>query len=205
LVCLSPDMVLLSMRSSEAESLLERAEEEELFVPLPSNYNLVYDYLRALKTALMLCDWIEEVPEDRIEKVYKAHPGDVYAVVESAEWLVYSCSQIAKLLELKEHREFLDVLRLRVKYGVKEELLKLVEIPGIGRVRARSLWKHGYRSVDDLRKASLKRLVRVPKIGVEVAKAILSYVGREVGESELREVEEKPKKRTILDYAEKRR
>ncbi|RLF14435.1 MAG: hypothetical protein DRJ97_06270, partial [Thermoprotei archaeon] len=49
---------------------------------------------------------------------------------------------------------------------------------GVGRVRARMLYNAGYRSLEDLAKASLRDLVKVPSIGLETAKGILKQLGR---------------------------
>jgi helicase len=38
----------------------------------------------------------------------------------------------------------------RIKHGVKEELLPLVWIPGVGRVRARALYSAGFRKPEDI-------------------------------------------------------
>ena len=42
--------------------------------------------------------------------------------------------------------EMLDVMRRRVSNGCKEDLLALISIRGVGRVRARTLANHGYRT-----------------------------------------------------------
>ena len=60
-----------------------------------------------------------------------------------------------RILKKKNQQEFsklkgrLDIMKelkkleLRVKYGVKEELLDLVRIKGIGRIKARRLYNKG--------------------------------------------------------------
>jgi len=42
--------------------------------------------------------------------------------------------------------EMLDVMQRRVSNGCKEDLLALISIRGVGRVRARTLANHGYRT-----------------------------------------------------------
>jgi len=64
-----------------------------------------------------------------------------------------------------------------VKYGCKEELLRLVRLRGIGRVRARTLYKHGFKNIAMLRKASVETLARLPGIGINIAKQIKEQVG----------------------------
>ncbi|RLJ10294.1 MAG: hypothetical protein DRP15_00465, partial [Candidatus Aenigmatarchaeota archaeon] len=57
---------------------------------------------------------------------------------------------------------------------VKEELIPLISLKGIGRVRARILYNHGLRKISDLRKISLESLERI--IGPKIAREIKSQV-----------------------------
>ncbi|MGB9577391.1 MAG: helix-hairpin-helix domain-containing protein, partial [Candidatus Norongarragalinales archaeon] len=57
-------------------------------------------------------------------------------------------------------REYLQAktLRKRIVKGVKEELLPLTKFRGIGRVRARKLWKAGVRSEEAFKALSREEL-----------------------------------------------
>jgi len=65
-----------------------------------------------------------------------------------------------------------------VEYGCKKELLQLIELKGIGRVRARKLYKAGYTSLDSLRKASVESISAVPTIGSGIAFSIKNQLGQ---------------------------
>ncbi|RLJ04068.1 MAG: hypothetical protein DRP18_05185, partial [Candidatus Aenigmatarchaeota archaeon] len=65
-------------------------------------------------------------------------------------------------------------IRIRVKYGVKEELLPLVRLRGIGRVRARMLYNNGITSIEKLRKIPLESLEKLT--GKALAKQIKEQV-----------------------------
>ena len=67
-------------------------------------------------------------------------------------------------------------LRMRVQYGAKEELLTLLRFRGIGRVRARRLYKNGLKDVGDLRKAQMNELARI------IGKAMAESVKKQLGE-----------------------
>jgi helicase len=56
--------------------------------------------------------------------------------------------------------------------GIKPELLPLVSLEGIGRVRARSLFNAGFRSISSIAAASERELSKVPKIGDTIASRI---------------------------------
>ena len=58
----------------------------------------------------------------------------------------------------------LDVLRLRVRHGCKEDLLTLVNIPNVGRYRARELSKLDIRTPHDVANMTKKKRDQILKI-----------------------------------------
>jgi helicase len=64
--------------------------------------------------------------------------------------------------------------RVRIRYGIKEELLDLVRLEQIGRVRARRLYGNGIKSVQDIR-ANVEIVRSV--LGSEVAKKVFMQLG----------------------------
>ncbi len=125
--------------------------------------------LRILKTALCIEDWINEIDENVICKKYGIAPGDLRRLVETSEWLANALVRIAEFLGFKGYEK----LPLRIRYGVREELLDLVELKGIGRVRARKLFKAGIRSKVDV----IKNRDRLPAlIGKKTAARVLSQL-----------------------------
>ncbi len=196
LIVMTPDMPKLYVRRREEEAYEELLEElrGELVVDegrLDDYYEREY-LLAELKTVKLLHDWIEEVPEERLVDAYDVGPGDIYSLTQTAEWLLYAASELAKVEGMLEHFRRLAILRERVRHGVREELLELVRIKGVGRVRARLLYRHGFRSLEDLRRATLEQLVAVPGIGVEVARRIKEFLGEEVSEAEVRALSRRP-------------
>jgi len=63
-----------------------------------------------------------------------------------------------------------------VVYGIKSELVDLVQIKGIGRVRARILFKNGIKTTEDLTKISVEKLAKMDKIGPLVAENIKTHL-----------------------------
>jgi len=66
---------------------------------------------------------------------------------------------------------------VRVAKGVKPELVKLVSLDGVGRVRARMLYGAGLKSIDDIKERSLTELTSIPSIGPSLAKKIKEQAG----------------------------
>ena len=116
--------------------------------------------------------WIEEQREDAILESLGVEPGDLHRAVESAEWLLYCMAELARLFGRPEIIKNVEHLRRRVRSGIKEELVALTTLDGVGRVRARSLYNSGYKNLRSLREATVDSLARVDRIGPAVARKI---------------------------------
>ncbi len=207
LVASLPDLPRLYLRRGEAEKFEKVREEvaEELLMPPPNaeTDEVAYEmYLSYLKSALLLKEWAEETPEDELLKRYDVGSGDIFSVTDSAEWLLHATIELASLLDLERHVKPLNALRTRVRYGIRAELLPLVQLRNIGRVRARSLYTHGYRDASSLSRAKPMDLTAITGIGSEVARSILEQVGNLPSE-ELQEPAKPPEKQQKLkDFME---
>ena len=83
--------------------------------------------------------------------------------------------ELSRILNKKAVLKEIKKVRIRLKYGVKEELLPLVQIKGIGRVRARMLYTSGVRSLEDLRKIPMTSLKRT--LGEKTAESVKEQLG----------------------------
>ena len=119
-----------------------------------------------------LYKWINESTDKILSDKIGVEPGDMHRIVEIADWLAYSLYEVAKIMRRSDLLLEIHRLRLRIKYGVKEELLKLIRLKGIGRVRARSLYGIGFTDLTDIANASEAQLSAVSNIGPTIAKNI---------------------------------
>ena len=166
---------LLAVRSAESSEITEKViEREESFLQkIPEEWDLEFDnFLKSVKTALMFESWIDESTEDQILTNYRVAPGELRGRMENADWLVYSIQELALLLEHKEMLKEIRKLRIRLAYGIKEELIPLVRLKQIGRVRARRLYSAGLTSLKKLREIPIESLSRI--VGQKTA-AIIKY------------------------------
>ena len=166
-VCATPDMRVLYLRKNDYEWVEEKAEKHKEIV-IDDEYEY---FLSEVKTACLLEEWINEFSEESIINKYRVGPGDIYAKTETGEWLLYSMRELAGLFN-RDIMRTLNKLMRRMKYGVKEELLELTSLKGVGRIRARTLFNHDLKTVDDLRKTNLESLSRIKKIGKGLAEDI---------------------------------
>ncbi len=163
---------LLARYTDEAEELLVRPEEPPLDLDLEV-------FLATLKTATVLEAWAEEVPLVDLTARYGIGAGDVRSKVEDADWLLFAAGRLATVFNRRLERT-IDDLSLRVRYGVGEELLDLVRLRGIGRVRSRLLYRAGYPDRESLRQAPLDRVAQALR-SPALAEMVLSQVRRRAG------------------------
>lgn len=169
-------------RGSEMDKLgiMAESQSDEIMGYVPNQFEdpIAYDeFLSELKASLVLSDWISEYTEDQILETRKVEPGDLLRLVQGTEWLVFAAQELARLFGHKDLLPNMEMLRVRVSKGVKPELVKLVGLEGVGRVRARMMYSAGLKSIDDIKERSLTELTAIPTIGPSLAKRIKEQAG----------------------------
>ncbi|MCK9293297.1 DEAD/DEAH box helicase [archaeon] len=153
--------------------------EDELFTLFETVKNNIYfDYedlylLSKLYESKMLSDWINEETEDKLIEKYNTTPGQLRDIISRAEWMGHCICEIIKytsnnLETLKKYKN----LRLRLTYGIRKELVTLVELKNIGRIRARRLFEKGIKTISDIKNNPNKFIEVVGKIGLEALKEL---------------------------------
>jgi helicase len=180
LICCCPDMGLLALNRNDAEKLeLFHSLHTPDMILTRENCDMLDDYLyfmATLKTSWMLDSWTDEENEETICDKFSVGPGDIRRYIETAEWLCYGACVIAGLFKLKNEVFLLECLRKRIVYGIKEELLELVDLRGVGRVRARNLYKKGIHKIADLKYVDTATLTKIDQIGPVLAKDIKGQI-----------------------------
>jgi len=177
-VCSTPDMLNLYLKRDDPDvisAILEERKDELLF-PAPDIDTPDHEYfLSELKTSLVLDSWVDERDEEELLRSFGIGPGDLHNKVEIGAWLLYSMRELSNIFN-KDCYPVLTKLMARMKYGVKEELLDLVALKGVGRVRARSLFKKGFTSLESLKEAEVRDIAKIIGIGELLAQRIKSQV-----------------------------
>ncbi|MBI2135234.1 hypothetical protein HYU09_04540 [Candidatus Woesearchaeota archaeon] len=147
----------------------------------PSLYEPEYvDFANSVKTALMMDEWVNEKDEEYLLENYNARPGEIRGKLELADWLLYASEEISRILHYQHLNKEIVKLRLRLRHGVKEELLPLIRLHDIGRVRARKLFANRIKDVKDVKDADLMKLSQI--LGKQVALSVKKQVGEEFKE-----------------------
>jgi len=166
----------------EMLDLFAKEHQDEYMCEVPEYYGdtngITYEeFLAEIKCARVMYEWINETSEDGILEVHRVEPGDILRMVDTSRWLLHASYQLAELFGHKDLLSQAYELQIRCAQGVKSELVPLVELDGVGRIRARSLFNASYRTLDDLKHVSVTDLMNVPLIGPSIAKKIKEQVG----------------------------
>ena len=145
LVTCTPDFIPLWPQKKDLGKIQDAlfGHESEL---LTNSVDL--DDERRMKGVLVLQSWIEELSISELEDEWNVQPGDLRSRVDLAEWLLYSTRTILMddndliSMDKESHRvlfEAIDEIHRRVRNGCKSDLLALITLKGVGRVRAREM------------------------------------------------------------------
>jgi len=183
LLCATPDMFRLFLKSADhevIERVLEEQGDEILIGEGEHSYPwLGYeDFFQAIKTALILQDWTNEVSVEMIAERYAIGPGDIHGLVDGIGWLVHGAREICRR-EMPALKNDVADLEIRIRHGVKEELLPLIRLRGIGRVRARSLFNNGYTTPAEVADAGVGQIARI--VGQKTAESIIGQIRKGAG------------------------
>lgn len=179
----TPDMgPVLRPYSNEIDEVALFVEEhrQELIITPPEEWEdgVGYqEFLGEVKTAMTLKAWIEEMSEDWLMERFRVQPGDLYRTLENAKWLLHATHELAQLFSNRQVIPLTLEAQQRVEKGVKKELLPLVKLEGVGRVRGRIMFNSGYKTIHDLKNARLEDLTSLPLVGPKLAKRIKEQVG----------------------------
>jgi helicase len=130
-----------------------------------------YDPVKVFSTAMFLEDWTNEVREAEIVKKYGSTPGALYTKLTNADWIIYSASELAGIIGIPKAN--IVKARVRLRYGIKEELLDLVRLEQVGRARARMLFNNGIKKAQEIPKNKEKV---ISLLGKEVAQKLFDQL-----------------------------
>ena len=149
-------------------------EAEDIARRHGSSGSLYVDSEDMSRSLLGLFGWIEEMPERDISERYGIESGDTFRATETARWLLRAMGDIAKYARMPDVRDELETLRIRIAYGVRPELVPLVSIQHVGRVRSRALYAAGARSRADVAAMPLDKICAICNVGQVVGRRIKS-------------------------------
>jgi helicase len=175
LICSTPDMPRLYVRNTDRPQLDRMIDkhDDKLWLPMPRDEDEAEHYFRAIKTAMLLSDWTDELPEAGICERYAVGPGDVFGMIESVNWLLHATAELSRMFVPAFHVQIREY-EICMKNGIRRELLPLVRLRGIGRVRARRLFNNNITSPDAVLAEGIETVTRI--IGRGIAEQIFAQL-----------------------------
>jgi helicase len=185
LVCSTPDMPKLYVRNSDIAALsrLLDARAGDLWLALQPDEDDAEAFYRALKTSLLLFDWTDEFSDAKICERYSVGPGDIYGMVENVNWLLHASAELSRMFAPEFHLKIRDY-EICMKNGIRRELLPLVRIRGIGRVRARRLFNNGITSPELLLARGKEDITKI--LGRGITEQIFEYLQKREDHNDIR-------------------
>jgi len=135
-------------------------------------------FYRALKTAMLLSDWTDELSDSKICERYSVGPGDIYGMVESVTWLLHASTELSRMFASAFYSNVREY-EICMKNGARRELLPLIRLRGIGRVRARRLFNNGMTTPDEVLARGIEEVTKL--LGSGVAEQIFDQIQRKKG------------------------
>lgn len=167
-----PKFPLREKYYEEAYKFLEEHRAELIAKPDSRSFLEYDEILQDMRTVMVIDAWMNEWREDTVLERLGVEPGDLHRSIDISDWLLYCLEELSKLFRRRELIGEIEFLRKRVVNGVKEELVELTRLQGIGRVRARSLYSSGIKTIREVREATVDRLSQIEKIGPATARKI---------------------------------
>ncbi|MHA2365205.1 MAG: DEAD/DEAH box helicase [Candidatus Hodarchaeales archaeon] len=234
LFCHVPDIRRLSLRKSDWKDLEDTFNDYQynLLTPEVAAWSLDYQRsLEAYRTAKVLKLWINEKSIPDLLTEANIQLGDLHRLLETIKWINYSTTQLClkindlydyneeihlfyndfpqtKVKNLKKLIEFLKSLEMRLEFGIKQDLLPLVNLKGIGRVKARTLVAHNIKTPNGIRDIPIAKLLRIQGFGPTLSKELKAQVGETVNDQEINSLltaiyqdkNEKTQRKNLFDF-----
>lgn len=171
--------ILIREKLEKCEIETQKDLVKEAFDILRAEYKV-----RDFKLLDPLIEWCDEEPLDDILERYKVMTGDLFSVRDNLERVITFISIIASHMSLSDYElqdklslvsEMAETLKIRLQYGVREELFDLVlRLDNVGRARSRILYNAGYHTYRQVVKEIPYVLSRKTGIGVNICKNIIA-------------------------------
>jgi helicase len=193
---------LLRVKNKELDDIIEYMNSNSgfLLTKIPELFDDDYDeFVNSLKTAKFFMEWLDEKDEQFLLERFDIRPGEISSKKDIADWLLYSAEELSKLMKMHVLIKDIAKLRFRLKYGAREELIPLLQLKNIGRVRARIMFNNKIKDISDVKKIDLTTLTQL--LGKNIALDVKKQVGQDLTPEKVETREGKRKgQKSMKDY-----
>ncbi|MFX1389406.1 MAG: DEAD/DEAH box helicase [Promethearchaeota archaeon] len=169
-------MIRYKLEYSEINSFQELIKES--FDILKAEFRV-----KDLKMLNPILEWADEEPLEEILEKYNILAGDLFSIRDNLERIITFIGIIAGNLsthgiDLHDRlvliAEMCETLKIRLHYGIREELFDLVlRLTDVARVRARILYNAGYHTATQVKKEKAYVLNQKTGLGVNLCEKII--------------------------------
>ncbi|NLH48648.1 MAG: DEAD/DEAH box helicase, partial [Myxococcales bacterium] len=162
-------------RAGYRDQVLNRARGGDIaqwavFQAVAKETHCIYEVNKRYKLALMMDDWIEELPIKKIEQGYRVWGGAVRRVAEEFDWLIHGMALVCEIAGWNEKQvDQVHDLSLRLTQGIRNDAVELarMNLRGVGRAVLRKLVDSKLCDQSALEESSEARLSEIlgPKTG----------------------------------------
>jgi helicase len=168
IVCMGPDAITLPIRGYEEAGYWGFYENNKILFPMEVEDPI---QLRAVKTAMVLDDYKDEIPTRMLEEKYNINIGDLTPIVTKLGFIPWLFNALAKFATFYKRTALIpriQVLQNRITYGVKERRLPLINIQYVSRERAIALQDAGLETVEAVANVNLSELREIKVKGFKL-------------------------------------
>ncbi|RNF27583.1 putative RNA helicase [Trypanosoma conorhini] len=115
---------------------------------------------RRFFVALMLADLLSEVPMSVVEERYQCNRGQLQSLMRSASMFSSSITSFCRAMEWFSLEAVLASYVKRLGFGVKPDIVPLMELRGLQPARARALWAAGFKDPAAVAASNPEELLR---------------------------------------------
>ncbi len=162
-------------RAGYRDQVLSRARGRDIaqwavFQAIAKETHCIYEVNKHYKLALMMDDWIEEMPIKKIEDAFNVWGGAVRRIAGEFDWLIHGMALVCEIAGWSEKQvEQVHDLSLRLTQGIGNDAVELarMKLRGVGRAVLRKLVESKVCDQSALEESSEARLCEIlgPKTG----------------------------------------
>lgn len=123
----TPFNVLMQLKKRYDDDKIPYSDYLKRFLDLKGGFTK--DDISVLKRALLMIDWVTDIPTEIIEKEQAVHLGAIQNIAQQFEWLFDAWGFLSETIAAPtELTSFFKSIAMRMKYGVSEDGLEIAKL-----------------------------------------------------------------------------
>lgn len=152
------------IEKKEIINIIKERKHELEWIKETDAQKILPEDISAVKTALVLMDWINGMPIHEILRIHGINEGDLKTAITSARWLTHATR---KILEQQNSiwSDSVKDIEMTLEKGASLNVIDLMKATGIERTSASLLVNAGIESFETLKNTPLETLIKIVGFG----------------------------------------